>query len=48
MTKRDKVLKHLHGLLNLGDCIHVLRDRKYKIHTTMKKRNGTEYAIYSM
>lgn len=37
-----------YGLLNLGDAIHVLRNRKYDIKTQMKKRNGTEFAVYSL
>ena len=36
----------LYGLLNLGDCVHILRKRKYDIQTTMKKRGGVEYAVY--
>ena len=35
------------GLLNLGDVVHVLR-RSYKIKTVMKKRKGSEYAVYSL
>lgn len=37
-----------YGLLNLGDCVHVLRKRKYDIKHVMKKRNGTIYAVYSL
>ena len=37
-----------YGLLNLGDCVHVLRKRKYDIKTEMKTRNGTEFAVYYM
>ena len=37
-----------YGLLNLGDCVHVLRKRRYNIGHIMKKRNGTVYAVYSM
>jgi len=36
------------GLLNTGDAVHVLRNRKYDIKTEMKTRNGEEYAVYSM
>ena len=36
------------GMLNLGDCVHVLRNRRYDIKTEMKKRNGTEFAVYSL
>ena len=37
-----------YGLLNLGDCIHVLRKCGYDIKTVMKKRKGSEYAVYSL
>lgn len=37
-----------YGLLNLGDCVHVFRNRKYDIKTVMKKRKGSEYAVYSL
>lgn len=37
-----------YGMLNLGDCIHILRKRKYAITRVMKKRNGSEYAVYSL
>ena len=36
------------GLLNLGDAIHILRKRRYDIKSVMKKRNGSEYAVYSL
>jgi len=47
LTKLQSI--KLFGLINLGDVIHILRNKGYQIKTTFKKnRHGCRYAEYSL